>query len=213
MQTGSSVDNRLLRRLGKPLRMTERIVVTPSHGGYLAKEDELVIKLDSGAAFGTGTHPTTALCINMIENYLKKGDVFLDVGTGTGILMIAASKLGAEKVFGIDKDQMAVEIARRNLQLNKIREERFGVRVGHLLDGVRKQFDMVAANILTEVIAKLLDDMGKVIKKSGIFICSGMIERNTHRVVAKMKLMGFEIVETRTKESWVSIAAKKKEPV
>ncbi len=213
MHTGSSVDNRFLRRLGKPLRMSEKIVVTPSHGDYLAKEDELVIKLDSGAAFGTGTHPTTALCINMIENYLKKGDVFLDVGTGTGILMIAASKLGAEKVFGIDKDQIAVEIARRNLQLNKIREERFGVRVGNLLDGVRKQFDMVAANILTEVIAKLLDDMGKVIKKSGIFICSGMIERNTHRVVAKMKLMGFEIVETRTKESWVSIAAKKEEHV
>jgi len=193
--------------------MTERIVVTPSHGGYLAKEDELVIKLDSGAAFGTGTHPTTALCINMIENYLKKRDVFLDVGTGTGILMIAAAKLGAERVFGIDKDQIAVEIARRNLQLNKIREERFGVRVGNLLDGVRKQFDMVAANILTEVNAKLLDDMGKVIKKSGIFICSGMIERNTHRIVSKMKLMGFEIVETRTKECWVSIAAKKKEPV
>jgi ribosomal protein L11 methyltransferase len=161
-------------------------------------------------AFGTGTHPTTALCVNLIEEHLKKGDHFLDVGTGSGILMIAAAKLGAEKVVGIDKNEMSVEIARQNLILNNIEEERFQVRVGDLLDGVGKRFHMVVANILTEIIIDLLDDMGKVLRKSGVFICSGMIERNTHRVVSKMKRLGFELVEMRTKAYWVSIAAKQR---
>ncbi len=197
-------------RLEWPLRVSERILVTPPYRNCIAKENEFVIKIDSGIAFGTGTHPTTALCLNMIENYLKKGDIFLDVGTGSGILMIAAAKLGAQKVFGIDKNQYAVEIARQNLALNNIEEERFDVRVGNLLDGVMKKFHLVVANILTEVIVDLLSGIRGVLKESGIFICSGMIERNTHRVVAKMKRLGLETVEMRKKQQWVSIAAKQK---
>ena len=170
----------------------------------------MVIRIDPSMAFGTGTHPTTALCLSMMEAYLKEGDDVLDVGTGTGILMIAAAKLGAEMVVGIDKNEMAVEIARENLMLNNIEEERFQVMAGNLLEGVRKRFDMVVANILTETIVDLLDDIGKVLKKSGIFICSGMIERNTHRIVSKMKRLDLEVVETRTKEYWVSITARQK---
>lgn len=197
-------------RLDWPVRLSERLVVVPSYGNCSAGENELVIRIDPGMAFGTGTHPTTALCVNLIEEHLKKGDHFLDVGTGSGILMIAAAKLGAEKVVGIDKNEMSVEIARQNLILNNIEEERFQVRVGDLLDGVGKRFHMVVANILTEIIIDLLDDMGKVLRKSGVFICSGMIERNTHRVVSKMKRLGFELVEMRTKAYWVSIAAKQR---
>ena len=197
-------------RLDWPVRLSERVVVAPSYGNYSAGENELVIRIDPGMAFGTGTHPTTALCMNLIEEYLKKGDHFLDVGTGSGILMIAAAKLGAEKVVGIDKNEMSVEIARQNLMLNNIQEERFQVRVGDLLGGVRRRFHVVVANLLTEIIVDLLDDMGKVLKKSGVFICSGMIERNTHRVVSKMKRLGFEVVEMRTRAYWVSIAARQK---
>ncbi len=170
----------------------------------------MVIRIDPGLAFGSGTHPTTALCLSMIETYLKKGDDFLDVGTGSGILMIAAAQLGAEMVVGIDKNERAAQIARQNLILNDVEEGRFQVMVGNLLEGVKKRFDMVVANILTEIVVDLLDDIGKVLKKSGLFICSGMIERNTHRVVSKMKRRDLEVVEMRTKEYWVSITAKQK---
>ena len=170
----------------------------------------MVIKIDSCMAFGTGTHPTTALCLSMLEDYLNKGDDFLDVGTGSGILMIAAAKLGAEMVVGTDKNETAVEIARRNLMLNKIKGEGVQVMVGNLLQGVEKRFDLVVANILTEIIVELLEDIGKVLKKSGLIICSGMIERNTHRVVSKMRRLDLEVVEMRKKSYWVSIAAKQK---
>jgi ribosomal protein L11 methyltransferase len=209
-ETGKYFRGNPYSRLDWPVRLSEKVVVAPPYGNYSAGENELVIRIDPGMAFGTGTHPTTALCMNLIEEHLKKGDHFLDVGTGSGILMIAAAKLGAEKVVGIDKNEMSVEIARQNLMLNNIEEERFQVRVGDLLDGVGKRFHMVVANILTEIIVDLLDDMGKVLKKSGVFICSGMIERNTHRVASKMKQLGFELVETRARAYWVSIAAKQK---
>ena len=197
-------------RLDGPLRLSEKIIVTPPYMNHSAGENELVIKIDSGMAFGTGTHPTTALCLSMLEDYLNKGDDFLDVGTGSGILMIAAAKLGAEMVVGTDKNETAVEIARRNLMLNKIKGEGVQVMVGNLLQGVEKRFDLVVANILTEIIVELLEDIGKVLKKSGLFICSGMIERNTHRVVSKMRRLDLEVVEMRKKSYWVSIAAKRK---
>lgn len=197
-------------RLDGPLRLSEKIIVTPPYMNHSAGENELVIKIDSGMAFGTGTHPTTALCLSMLEDYLNKGDDFLDVGTGSGILMIAAAKLGAEMVVGTDKNETAVEIARRNLMLNKIKGEGVQVMVGNLLQGVEKRFDLVVANILTEIIVELLEDIGKVLKKSGLFICSGMIERNTHRVVSKMRRLDLEVVEMRKKSYWVSIAAKQK---
>ena len=197
-------------RLDGPLRLSEKIIVTPPYMNHSAGENELVIKIDSGMAFGTGTHPTTALCLSMLEDYLNKGDDFLDVGTGSGILMIAAAKLGAEMVVGTDKNETAVEIARRNLMLNKIKGEGVQDMVGNLLQGVEKRFDLVVANILTEIIVELLEDIGKVLKKSGLFICSGMIERNTHRVVSKMRRLDLEVVEMRKKSYWVSIAAKRK---
>jgi ribosomal protein L11 methyltransferase len=197
-------------RLDWPLRLSEKIVVKPPYGHYSAAENELVIKIDPSMAFGTGTHPTTALCLSMIEDHFNKGDDFLDVGTGSGILMIAAAKLGAEMVVGIDKNETAVEIARRNLMLNKIEGKGVRVTVGNLLAGVEERFDLVVANILTEIVVQLLDDIDKVLKKSGVFICSGMIERNTHRVVSKMKRLDLEVVEMRKKAYWVSIAAKQK---
>jgi len=144
----------------------------------------------------------------MIEKYLKPGDSFLDVGTGSGILMIAAAKLGAEKLFGIDNNEVAVEIAQKNLWLNNIETHRFKVKTGNLVEGVEERFDLVVANILMEVIVVLLDDIQRVLAESGIFICSGMIEGNTHLVVKKMKALGLEIIETLTKDKWVSIAGR-----
>ena len=171
---------------------------------------DIVFKIDSGPAFGTGTHPTTCLCIDMIEKYLNPGDSFLDVGTGSGILMIAAAKLGAGNMFGIDKSQVAVEAAQKNILLNNLDPTRFAVKTGNLLEGIEGRFEVVAANILPEIIIKLLDNIQGVLKENGIFICSGLIEGNTHRVLNKMKTLGFELLETLEKERWISIAARLK---
>lgn len=188
----------------------ERMALKPSRLKYFKEKNEISFEIDPGIAFGTGTHPTTTLCMDMIERYLNRGDRVLDVGTGSGILMIAAVKMGAGMVHGIDKSSAAVEITRKNLILNQIEEKRYKVRTGTLLNGIEEQFDLIVANILMEVIVLLLDDVQKNLKKTGTFICSGMLEGNTHRVLNKMEAQGFEILETRTKERWVSIAGRLK---
>ncbi|MCP4350078.1 MAG: 50S ribosomal protein L11 methyltransferase [Desulfobacterales bacterium] len=191
-----------------PEKITENIVVRPTWREYNPGQDETVLEIDPGMAFGTGTHPTTALCIGMIEKYLKPGNTFLDIGTGSGILMIAAAKLGAEKIWGTDTDEVAVEIAEKNLLLNKIKPEKFRVANSNLADIVEERFDIVAANILSEVIIVLLDDVRNVLADKGIFICSGIIKRAKDAVVQKMADLEFEILEICEKEEWVSIAAR-----
>jgi len=189
-----------------PLKITKRIVIKPSWQDYDANFDDIVIEIDPGMAFGTGTHPTTALCISMIEKYMKKGNNFLDIGTGSGILMLAAAKLGAQKVCGIDNDEVAIDIAEKNLLLNGIENKNFKVMTGNLTDKVDEKFDFVAANILTETIMVLLDTVKSVLKKKSVFICSGIIEKNKDQVVEKMIASGFEVIEIREKEEWVSLA-------
>ena len=189
-----------------PLKITKRIVIKPSWQDYDANPDDVVIEIDPGMAFGTGTHPTTALCISMIEKYMKPGDKFLDIGTGSGILMIAAAKLGAQKVCGIDNDEIAIDIAEKNLLLNGIENKNFKVMTGNLTDNLNERFDFVAANILTETIMFLLDSVKRVLKKKSVFVCSGIIEKNKDKVVEKMVASGFEIADTLKQEEWVSIA-------
>ncbi len=189
-----------------PLKITKRIVIKPSWQDYDANPDDIVIELDPGMAFGTGTHPTTTLCISMIEKYIKKGDNFLDIGTGSGILMIAAAKLGAQKVCGIDNDEVAIDIAKKNLLLNGIDSQNFKLMTGNLTDKVDEKFDFVAANILKETIMVLLDTVKSVLKKKSIFICSGIIDKNKDKVAEKMVESGFEVIEIREKEEWVSLA-------
>ena len=191
-----------------PEKISENFVVKPTWREYSPSEDEIVIEIDPGMAFGTGTHPTTALCIQMIERYLKPGASFLDVGTGSGILMVSAAKIGAEPVWGVDTDEVAVEIARKNLLLNRTDTSKFRVMTGNLADAVGRRFDLVVANILSEVILVLLDTVQDVLTKDGIFICSGIIERNKDAVVRKMEDSGFEIMEIKIKEEWVSIAGR-----
>jgi ribosomal protein L11 methyltransferase len=189
-----------------PLKITKRIVIKPSWEDYDANLDDIVVEIDPGMAFGTGTHQTTVLCISMIEKYMKKGDKFLDIGTGSGILMIAAAKLGAQSVYGIDNDEVATDIAKKNLLLNGIENKNFKIRPGNLIDRVNERFDFVVANILTETIMVLLDSVKNVLKKKSVFICSGIIEKNKDQVVEKMIASGFKIEDILKQEEWVSIA-------
>lgn len=191
-----------------PLKISEHIVVKPTWRTYSPKPEEIIILLDPGMAFGTGTHPTTSLCVRLIETYLKKEDTILDIGTGSGILLIAAGKLGAGEAMGIDNDSVAVAVARENLERNQLDALRFQAVVGDLADGIHRRYDMVVANILSEVILVLLDQVPGVLTPNGVFICSGIIEENRDIVVDKMKQTGFDILTVRSEEGWVAIAGK-----
>jgi ribosomal protein L11 methyltransferase len=193
-----------------PEKISRNIVVKPTWREYSPAENEIVLEIDPGMAFGTGTHPTTALCIRMIEKYLKPGASFFDVGTGSGILMVAAAKLGATYLLGTDKDEVAVEIAEKNLLLNNINPEKFRVMTAHLTSGVTEKFDMVAANILSQVIVILLDDVKNILAQDGIFICSGIVEENRDTVTEKMRALSFELLEIQSEQGWVAIAGKRK---
>ena len=191
-----------------PLKIGDKVVVKPTWRKYVPEDQEILIEIDPGMAFGTGAHPTTSLCIQMLEKYIQTGDSVLDIGAGSGILMLAAAKLGAGNVCGVDEDKNAVEIARQNLTLNKIDSNRFKVQSGNLVDGVRGRFDLVTANILTGVILQLLDNLKRVLVEKGRFICSGIVEESAPLVVEKMRTSGFEILELRTREKWVAIVGR-----
>ena len=191
----------------RPEKITDIIVVKPTWRDYSGNHDEIILEIDPGMAFGTGIHSTTRMCIAMIEKYLKPGDSFLDVGTGSGILMVTAAKLGAGRVWGTDTDEVAVDVAGKNLIQNKIPTTSFNIITGNLVEKIGVRFDVVAANITTKSILLLLDDIKKVLVKNSIFICSGIIEKEKNKVIQKIESLGFELIEILTKETWVSIAS------
>ncbi len=191
-----------------PRKIGARVVVKPSWRDYVARPGEIVLELDPGMAFGTGTHPTTALCVALIETYLQEGDAFLDIGTGSGILMAAAGKLGAGLVCGGDRDETAVRIAAANIARNGIAADRSCLAQGLLAEPFRRRFDLVAANILTHVIVELLEDVPRLLAPDGVFICSGIIAENKDLVTAKMGELGLTLLETREREGWAAIACR-----
>jgi len=193
-----------------PKKIGDRVVVKPAWREYAQKKDEVVIEIDPGMAFGTGTHPTTGLCIRLIEKYLQTGDTFLDVGTGSGVLMIAAAKLGARKVCGTDHDKVATDISRKNLLLNMIPGADAKVIHCSLAAEVTERFDVVAANVSKEVVFILLNDAGRLLNEDGVLICSGITEKDKDSIVGEMRRLDFDIIETATKENWVAIACRLK---
>ncbi len=191
-----------------PQKVGERIVVKPSWRDYDLRPGEIVIEIDPGMAFGTGTHPTTVLCLRLIEKWLQPGASFLDIGTGSGILMAAAAKLGARRLCGGDCDGMAVRIAAENLRRNGVRQDRVFLAQGSLASAFRGGFDLVCANILTHVILELLEDVPRLLTPGGLFTSSGIIAENQALVVEKMKTLGFDIAEVLSEEGWVAIAGR-----
>jgi len=189
----------------RPEKITDQIVVKPTWRDY---SSHIIIEIDPGMAFGTGTHPTTRMCIALIEKYLKKTDAFLDVGTGSGILMIAAAKLGAGKIWGTDNDAVAVDIARRNLILNRIPESVFNVITGDMIDKITERFDLVTANLTTKTILILLENIQKVLMQDGILLCSGIIESDKNKILEKMRHVGLKVIETLADGDWISMACR-----
>ena len=192
----------------KPTKIGERIVVKPIWEDYEAKEDELILALDPGMAFGTGTHETTRMCIQALDKYVKEDSTVFDVGCGSGILAIAAAKLGAKKAVGVDLDPVAVESANENVGLNNL--DNIEILYGNLVDVIEGKADIVVANIIAEVICILTEDVKRVLKTDGYFITSGIIHDRVDMVTNKLKETGFEVVEINKDGEWNCIVAKLK---
>lgn len=192
-----------------PEKVSKKFVVKPTWREYIPKDNELLIELDPGRAFGTGSHPTTSLCLKLMEDNIKQNESVIDVGTGSGILMVAADRLGASTIIGTDIDELAVESAKENLTLNNVSSEKAQVFLGDLISVVKnKKFDVVVANILADVLLLLLQDISKVVKKDGIIIFSGIIEDKLNEVIKAIKDKNLEILEIKSEKEWRAILIK-----
>ena len=192
----------------KPVLVGERIVVKPIWEEYEPKGNELVVELDPGMAFGTGTHETTRMCIQALERYVNEDATVFDVGCGSGILTIAAAKLGAKLSVGVDLDPVAVESSKENVTYNKLNN--IEILEGNLVEVIDGKADVVVANILAEIICILTDDVKRVLKDNGIFITSGIIHDRVEMVCEKLEATGFEVIEKNRDGEWNCIVAKLK---
>lgn len=192
-----------------PVKISERFTIVPTWETYEpVSTDELIIELDPGMAFGTGTHPTTVMCLQALEKTVKPGDYVTDIGTGSGVLAIGAALLGAKHVHAIDLDEVAVRSAEINVKLNKV-EQTTDVVHGNLVDTVKEPSDVVVANILAEIIMSFTSDAFKVVKEGGMYITSGIIGSKKEIVKNSLEIAGFIIVEVMMMEDWVTIISTK----
>lgn len=192
-----------------PVKISEQITIVPTWEEYTpVSSDEKIIELDPGMAFGTGTHPTTILCIQALEKQVKPGMHIIDVGTGSGVLTIAAAKYGAAEILALDLDEVAVNSAKINCKLNKV-HDKVTIKQNDLLKEVDVEADIIVANILAEVIVRFTDDVERLLKPGGRFISSGIIKQKRAEVEEAIKNSGLIIEEVMTMEDWVSITAVK----
>lgn len=186
-------------------RVTDTLVIRPSWREFEPKPGDVVIDLDPGMAFGTGTHETTAMCLALVQEQITPGASFLDVGTGSGILMIAAAKLGAGTLKGLDNDETAVRIAGKNLEHNRIPPRSFEIRCTTLDCYPHEKFDLVVANILAEVIITILPEIRSRLAPGGRAILSGIIKAWEARVKTALADNGFTLVKATGQGEWVAL--------
>lgn len=190
----------------KPIKVGEKIVIKPIWEQYDKKADEIIVELDPGMAFGTGTHETTRMCIKALERHVKAESVVFDIGTGSGILSIAAAKLGAKKTIGVDLDPVAVDSAKQNVSYNDVSS--IEILYGDLLEVVNGRANIVIANIMADVIMFLTQQVKSVLVEGGHFISSGIILIKKDEVINKLTECGFKIEEINIEGEWVCIVAK-----
>lgn len=181
----------------------KHIVVKPSWLDYAPREGDVVIELDPGMAFGTGLHPTTRLCLVALEEWVASGMRVLDVGTGSGILSIAAAKLGAREIRAYDVDPVAVDTARRNAKINRV-DGSVHVEKGSV-DAERNRFDLICINILAEVIVDLAPALASALHPGGIVIASGILDSKADDVIERFRHSGVAVVEKKQDEDWVAV--------
>lgn len=189
--------------------ITRYLTIVPEWEKYEKKQDdEQLIIMDPGLAFGTGTHPTTQLSIQALETVMRGDEVIIDVGTGSGVLAIASSLLGAKEVFAYDLDEQAVTSAKSNIELNQL-HSKMTVAANNLLEDVTVEADVVVANILSNIILQLIPDALRVLKSGGYFISSGIIAEQKEEVLHALKNEGFKIQQINQMNDWLAIIARK----
>lgn len=204
----------------KPIRVSSRLTIKPTWEQYEPESaEERIIELDPGMAFGTGTHPTTSLCLRTLEGVIREGDEVIDVGTGSGILAIGACQLGASRVLALDLDPVAVSSAMENTRLNRL-EGQIQVVESDLLSVLKKESDIpvnvqlpvrvVVANILAEIILLFIEDVYEALQPGGYYIASGIYKNKEQAVEEALVAAGFEISQTARDEDWVAFVARKR---
>lgn len=192
----------------------QRIVIRPSWREYTARPDEIVLTLDPGMAFGTGLHQTTRMCLEQLERHLRPNMRVLDVGTGSGILALAAAKLGAESVYALDNSSVATESALANSALNG-QTKRIQVVLGELdeAEAARMvgQYDLVIVNIFAHVIGALAPQLVRVLAPDGLLIASGIIEARLHDALDPLLAAGVDVVEKQMIDDWIALVLRKRE--
>lgn len=190
-----------------PTKVTDKLVIKPSWCDYDVKDGEVVLAINPGMAFGTGTHETTSMSIKLLEKYIQEGMDVLDVGTGTGILAVAAKLLGAENVMGVDIDPEAIIAATENAELNNLNIE---IKEADLTKGVGFEADIIVANLVADLNILLADDASKHLKENGLYISSGILTEQEDRVIKAIEEKGFEKIQVLEDGIWCAIVARKK---
>ena len=200
--------NQKWKQFYHPMKIGNRIVICPSWEEYEKQGDEVIVSLDPGMAFGTGTHDTTKLCLELLQKYVKEDSSLLDIGTGSGILAISGRLLGAKDVLASDIDEVAVKVARENAELNGAKDIEFVC--GDVLEMTNKKFDVISANIVADVILSLLPKIKFYLKQDGVFIISGIINLRKEEILSAIEENGFEILDESESENWYSATLKPK---
>ena len=195
------------KRQYKPFRLGHTFVVKPTWEQFEPQPGDRVIEIDPGMAFGSGTHETTGMCVALLEENVKPGMSVIDVGTGTGILAIAAARMGAARVLATDLDPMATRVAAENIALNGL-SDTIAVKTGDLLETVTEAADIMVANIIADVICMMAAPARTFIAPGGLFICSGIARERKDEVISALNAAGYEDLDIREKGEWAAIAAR-----
>ena len=187
----------------------ERVVIKPTWEEYEPQDDEVVIELDPGAAFGTGTHATTSMCIRQLEKLVKPGMTVFDVGTGSGILSIISAKLGAKNIQAVDYDDSVLKIVEENLEQNNV-QDIISVAQSDLMQNVHGKAELVIANIIADIIIRLFDQLDEHLEQGGTLLTSGIIEDRIEDVLAAAEAHGYGVVERLENKGWACITFKRK---
>lgn len=191
-----------------PVHISDRVTIVPLWEDYTARKGEVIVKMDSGQAFGSGTHETTRLCAEKLEIYLADGMRVLDVGTGSGILAILAAKLGASHIDGYDIDPIAVRVAAENAAENGV-SNKITLGVSDLLSAVRGTYDVICANIVADIVIRMAPDVARHLAANGVLIASGIIESREAEVRAALAAGGLTVIETDYEKDWTVLVCKR----
>ena len=192
-----------------PRRVGKRLVIAPTWHELTPNESEILIRLDPGMAFGTGYHPTTEVSMELLEKVIRKGDIVADIGTGSGILSIAAAKLGAKRVDAVEKDGAVMSIAAENFQRNGV-EAMVQLKQCDGMDALCGSYHLIISNILSDVILPMIPHYSQFLNREGKVVLSGFMEKEANVVVNELRANGFHSVAIRKLDSWVGIAAKRR---